>query len=54
MSVNRVHGFVKTSSRVSVATLLTPFPYNKNEKSLHFPTQAETKNAIIFSYNIWP
>jgi len=29
------------------------FPYNRNEKSLHFPTQAEMKNAIIFSYNIW-
>jgi len=29
-------------------------PYNKNEKSLHFPTQSETKNAIIFSCNIWP
>jgi len=34
--------------------MLTRFHYNKNEKSLHFPTQAETKNAIIFSYNIWP
>jgi len=32
---------------------LRSFPYNKNEKSLHFPTQSETKNAIIFSYNIW-
>ena len=32
----------------------TSFPYNKNEKSLHFPTQSETKNAIIFSYNTWP
>jgi len=39
----------------SVATLmLKSFPYNKNEKSLHFPTQAEAKNAIIFSHNIWP
>ena len=34
-------------------SVLTSFPYNNNEKSLHFPTQAETKNAIIFSY-IWP
>jgi len=35
-------------------SMLTRFPYNKNEKSPHFPAQAETKNAIIFSYNIWP
>jgi len=35
-------------------SVLTSFTSNKNEKSLHFPTQAETKNAIIFSYNIWP
>jgi len=34
--------------------MLTRFLYNKNEKSQHFPTQAETKNAVIFSYNIWP
>jgi len=34
--------------------MLTRFPYNKNEKSIHFPTQAETKNAIIFSNNISP
>jgi len=27
--------------------MLTSFPYNKNEKSLPFPTQAE-KNAIFF------
>ena len=25
---------------------LTSFPYEKNEKSLHFPTQSETTNAI--------
>jgi len=35
-------------------SMLTSFPYTKNEKSLHFPTQSETKNEIIFSYNIWP
>jgi len=26
--------------------MLTRFPYNKNEKSPHFPAQAETKNAL--------
>ena len=36
----------------AVLPLLTSFPCNKNEKSLHFPTQSETKNTIIFSYNI--
>jgi len=52
-----VHNFelqLNTNPAQCCHSMLIRFPYNRNEKSLHFPTQAETKNAIIFSYNIWP
>jgi len=43
-----------TSGYQCCHSTLISFPYNKNEESLDVPTQSETKNAIIFNYNIWP
>jgi len=36
-------GFKKAKLAQCCHSVLTSFPYNKNEKSLHFPTQTETK-----------
>jgi len=54
VSLHHLPKMSEVNSHQCCHSILTSFPYNKHEKSLHFPTQSETKNAIIFSYNIWP